>query len=242
MRRLPALTGLIVDTELCISRIRSASETIWSLYSPDTAALPVPACPAWTLRDLVVHLADVHHFWAETIHRADPSQDPPFESAYREGADVLAYARECLDEMVEAIRSVPADSPCYVWWVEPATAGAVAEHQVYEAEVHRWDAEGAVRVPAPIDQSIALMGIPEWIASRVSWMSEMPLPLVTFETNDVPSSSTLGDPSLGSVAVRGTASDVYLYLNGRLDISGLSLSGDIDSLSALTSRMEYLNG
>lgn len=231
-----------MDTELCIQRINAASEIIWSLYSPETSALPVPACPAWTLRDLVLHLADVHHFWAVRIHQADASLDSPFLPAYPEGADVLAWARACLDEMVSAIRSVPADSPCYVWWVEPATAGAVAEHQVYEAEVHRWDAEGAVRSPAPIDQSIALIGIPEWIESRVTWMTEMPLPMITFETTDVPSSSSLGDSALGSVTLRGTASDVYLYMNGRLGPESLKLAGDVSALAALTSRMEYLNG
>ncbi len=231
-----------MDTELCISHISEASSRLWSVYSPDTAALPVPACPAWTLRDLVLHLADVHHFWAETIVRADPSQDPPFETAYPEGTDVLAYAQSCLDELIAALHSVPSDSPCYVWWVEPATAGAVAEHQVYEAELHRWDAQGAVMTPQALDLDICLVGIPEWIASRVTWLTELPLPLITFETTDAPSSASLGDASLGTVTVTGTASDVFLFMNGRVSADALEVVGDAELLEAFTSRMEYLNG
>jgi uncharacterized protein (TIGR03083 family) len=231
-----------MDTELCISHISEASSRLWSVYSPDTAALPVPACPAWTLRDLVLHLADVHHYWALNIHAADPSRQIPFEASYPEGADVLAWARTCLEEMIDAFRSVPADSPCRVWWVAPATAGAVAEHQVYEAELHRWDAQGAVMTPQALDLDICLVGIPEWIASRVTWLTELPLPLITFETTDAPSSASLGDATLGTVTVSGTASDVYLFMNGRVSADALEIVGDAELLEAFTSRMEYLNG
>jgi uncharacterized protein (TIGR03083 family) len=231
-----------MDTELCISRIRNSSETMLSLYTPDTAELPVPACPAWTLRDLLLHLADVHHFWALTILEADPSRELPFEAAYPEGADVIEWARSCTDELVVALRAKPFDSPCQVWWEEPAIAGAVGEHQVYEAALHCWDAQGAVMTPPAIDRDICVAGIPEWIDVRKSWMTEMPLPHITFETTDAPGSWSLGGQSAGAVTIRGTASDVYLYMNGRLGVDALTVTGDVEALEAFTERMEYLNG
>ena len=231
-----------VDTELNIERIRHSSETMLSLYSPDTAVLPVPSCPAWTLRDLVLHLADVHHFWALTILEADPSKTLDFEAAYTEGDDIIAWARSCTDELVAALRAKPYDSPCQVWWAEPAIAGAVGEHQVYEAALHCWDAQSTVMTPPALDRDICLAGIPEWIAVRVPWMADIDLPLITFEATDAPGSWNLGGALNSSVTVRGTASDLYLYLNGRLEVSVLSLLGDVDSLEHLTARMEYLNG
>ena len=230
-----------MDTELCMSRISEASSRLWSVYSPDTAALPVPACPAWTLRDLVLHLADVHHYWALNIHAADPSTEIPFEACYPEGADELEWAQDCLDEMIDALRSVPGDSPCRVWWVEPATAGAVAEHQVYEAEIHRWDAQGAVMTQQALDRDICLVGVPEWISSHVRWLAEMPLPRIVFETTDALSYASLGDHALGSVTVRGSASDVYLFMNGRVGVEALEIIGDAELLEAFTARMAYLN-
>ena len=96
--------------------------------------------------------------------------------------------------------------------------------------------------PPALDRDICIAGIPEWIDVRKSWMTEMPLPRITFVTTDAPGSWSLGGEAPGAVTVRGTASDVYLYMNGRLGTDLLEITGDVEALEAFTARMEYLNG
>src|SRR5258708_25943302 len=56
--------------------------------------LQVPACPEWTLLDLVQHLGEVHRFWAAAVN-AGPAAAPPAESA-SEGVEAAPWEREAL--------------------------------------------------------------------------------------------------------------------------------------------------
>jgi len=56
-----------------VTEIRRDSETVARLAGEAPLDAPVPPCPAWMLRDLVVHLGAVQRFWAANITAADPS-------------------------------------------------------------------------------------------------------------------------------------------------------------------------
>ena len=84
--------------------------------------LKVPACPEWTLLDLVRHLGEVHRFWAAAVN-AGPAAAPPAESA-SEGAEAVPREREALlawsaastQQLLDALREAGPDRGCWTWW------------------------------------------------------------------------------------------------------------------------------
>jgi hypothetical protein len=62
-----------------VAEIRRESEVVARLAAEAPLDALVPPCPAWALRDLVVHLGAVQRFWAANIAAADPAS--PDESS-----------------------------------------------------------------------------------------------------------------------------------------------------------------
>src|SRR6202034_1008101 len=84
-----------------------------------------------------------------------------------EDSDLLAWLGWCTYSLVGALREVGPDAPCWAWWPEPHTAGAVGRHQAQEVSVHRWDAEGVTGASAPLHPGLADEGGRECIALMV---------------------------------------------------------------------------
>lgn len=208
--------------------------------------LAVPSCPGWTVVDLVRHLGEVHEFWAHTILAANPAA--PWEGeraiAPAECAVAVAWMREQTGRLLDVMSSHDLAAPCWTWWGEPLTAGAVRRHQVQEVALHRWDAEGALGVTLEVDREVAADGIPEWIEVRLPWMTELPRPMVQFAASDLAGSWTLpsDEPECEQrVLISGAVSDLLLFLNGRRSLEGLSVTGDVELLDPLLSQLASLN-
>lgn len=206
--------------------ISEASESIARLLSDDTRALAVPSCPEWTLQDLAWHLGIVQHFWAVNVRERNVE-------ALREtvddevASDVAAFATWCrraTAELLDALDEVGFDSPCWTWWGEPATAGAVARHQVQEAAVHAWDAANALAVATPLAIEAAEDGVPEFLHVHRSALDVPSGAGVTLFATDLERSWQIGDGSAATVAA--TASQLVLFLHGRLPLEALAVTGD----------------
>ncbi len=189
---------------------------------------PVPACPDWVLRDLLLHLGEVQRFWAENVSASDitkhwngertvPSSDEHIEEWFRHGSA----------QLVDALDQVPADAPCWTWWEEPQTASAVARHQVQEAAVHRWDVESCVGTARPIDAAAADDGVSEFLSIMLGGGAgalEQSIGLVSTDTNSI---WLAGPPDAPQAAtVTATASDLVLLLYGRAPLSVADVAGD----------------
>ena len=123
---------------------------------------PVPTCPEWSLRDLVVHTGFVHRwFSAATRERTDgppefPSQAPP------EDGDALAeWLRSGVDDLVTVLRDLDADTPRWTWFTPDQTAGWYFRRAAQETLVHRIDAELAAGAVTDVDAELAVDGIDE---------------------------------------------------------------------------------
>lgn len=217
----------------------------------------VSSCPGWTMSDLVAHLGQVHRGVAYLVANritqppelpeeimsqpADrtgwPTDDGPTDAPmpvsivdwFAEGAETLAAL---------FAQREPAD-PVWTWSAEQ-TVGFWARMQTIEAAVHRWDAEGAVGEPAPIDAELAAdtvvqtfevmaparrawSGAPEGKGERFrfrrtdgdgDWT-------VLFDGNDVRITTGPAD-----VEIAGTASDLALFLWQRVPADRLDVTGD----------------
>ena len=169
----------------------------------------VPQYPSWTLRDLVMHVAEVHARTTE-ICRTYPQERVrgPQVPADR---DVFDWAEGVLAEMVEALRTADLDTE--VWTFVPDKRLAMWERRmVIETGVHRWDAEGANGDPEPLSILVAKHGLDEFEAQYLPRLGDVP-------------AIELVDPELDRVwrygegvpvaILEGAASDHYLRLMSR---------------------------
>jgi uncharacterized protein (TIGR03083 family) len=216
-----------------ITAIRRESAVVARIADGVAPDAPVPSCPAWALRDLVVHLGAVQRFWAANIRARDPSapnesSGDPDDPAYPRpaDADLGAWMQASTDELVAAIEHAPADAPCWTWWGSPATAGAVARHQVQEAAVHRWDAESAGGTPGPIDPELAADAVDEFLAISLGDALDELQGSVTITASDTDASWTVGRDGGPVTDIVGGASDLLLVLYHRVGHDEITIEGD----------------
>ena len=218
-----------------VSEIRRDSATVARLAAAGSLDAPVPSCPAWTLRDLVVHLGAVQRFWAANIRAARPDEpdtsgpDPDDPSAPRPAdADLSSWMQASTDALVDAIGDATDDAPCWTWWGEPRTAGAVARHQVQEAAVHRWDAEATAGTPNPLDAGAAADAIDEFLAVSLGDALDELQGSVTLTTSDTDATWTVGRDGGPVADIVGTASDLLLVLYRRVEDTAVTIEGDAE--------------
>jgi uncharacterized protein (TIGR03083 family) len=211
----------------------------------------VPGCPAWSVRDLVVHLGQVQRFWAMVV-AAGPADGPPSRESVPgavPAGDLLEWSAASTEALVSALRDAGPDTPCWTWWPTSGaarTTTAVARHQMEEAGVHAWDAQDAIGKSEPLPGAVALDGVGEFLQVTYGAEGSWPdLPArVDFAADEgrswVLDLSELGaqlDPrepgGTADATVRGPASDILLALYRRIPISDLQVDGD----TALVDRL-----
>jgi len=206
---------------------------------------PVPTCPGWQVRDLARHLGGVQR-WA-TAHVAEGRRESmPKQEVFNLMA---SYPRDDLllqwfEQGARRLRQVLAEAPhnleCWSFLPSPSPLEFWARRQAHETEVHRADAEiaagsGGVTFPA----EIAGDGIDEMlfgfavVRHRPSPAPPLRLALLA---QDLPLQwqVQLGPEGIqaerGSAEadcqLRGTASNLFLWLWNRLPVTALSVAGN----------------
>jgi uncharacterized protein (TIGR03083 family) len=220
-----------------------------ALIAADSAALadaavgnvsaPAEHCPGWTVADLVRHVWDVHSFWGQLVERR--LDDPDGYQAPTEPSDdeVIDAFRAGAQRLVQILDTADPTTP--VWtWASQKDAGFVIRHQVQEAAVHRWDAEHAAGRDFAIDRDGAADSIEEFLTFSLSKRAKDAEPLdvpVTLTATDAAFSWTLTpgddhrlawtrDGETAATEVRGTASDILLFLYRRRSLAELDVVGD----------------
>ncbi|WP_329562585.1 maleylpyruvate isomerase family mycothiol-dependent enzyme [Kitasatospora sp. NBC_01266] len=204
---------------------RSAALRAAAAAAPELTAT-VPSCPAWSLRDLVVHLGHVHRFWAQTV-AAGPAEKP---ISYDEGAavegDALAWSAAGTEELLAALRAADPEQGCWTWWgysEVPQTVYSVARHQVQEAAVHAVDAQLAAGLPVELPSAVALDGIAEFMSLEFTDPWPHAPARITLAAAEGPSwQLELGEPGPDAAQVTFTApaADLLLTLHRRRPLDG----------------------
>jgi uncharacterized protein (TIGR03083 family) len=128
--------------------------------------LPVPTCPGWSMADLVVHHGTTHRWIAHVVRtRAATrvwSRDVPVEVPF-DPAGYPAWLREGAARLVRTLREAPPDTP--VWTVGADQHARFWPRRVlFEAVVHRADAEIALGRQPRVDPALAIDGVDELLA------------------------------------------------------------------------------
>ena len=247
-----ALAALGTSTSAMLATVRAA----------DVAAA-VPACPGWSVTDLVDHLGRVH-LWAAHSARVGAPPDP-YPRRDREQPLADWYAT-CVDTLVATLTDLPPDHPSWSFSADPAhgTAGFWRRRQLHETTVHHVDAlQAAGRLPvvgpmgevpglAPRDAADGVAEVFEVMAPRSlvrhadrPALEVIPAPEpIALCCTDVDASWTVrvvegavelvGGVAAGAVArVGGPATQLYLALWHRADAAELSVDGDAQAARRL---------
>lgn len=211
----------------------------------------VPTCPDWTVRDLLLHIGEVHR-WAAANVSAPPGERADMEQlasavalAPDDFVDLVAWFRDGRVALVDTLAAADPAGDC--WHFLPAPSGTAfwARRQAHETAIHRVDAEGAVGPGAsvtPFDAAFAVDGIDELLLGFMNrpggrLKSDAPCSLC-LRAADTGDAWTVRITSDGRVVTRddnaddsdctvsGPASDLYQFVWNRHPVDGLEVEGD----------------
>ncbi len=244
-----------METQQYLDQLTQNSERLADAASAAGVDAPVPSCPGWAVADLLEHCVG-GDAWARAIveqgkagstdrvtrGEADPSlAGDALVEAFRSGAQAL----------VDALSSVSPDTPVWTFSSTDRTAAFWQRRRSQETAVHRYDAELAAGTPTPIDAALAVDGIDEILTVFLPRMVDNFEPMgdgtVHLHCTDVDGEwlftrrdgevTVTAEHAKGDVAARGTASDLLLFLWGRVPASELEVFGDAELLGRFGAGM-----
>ncbi|MFD9126164.1 maleylpyruvate isomerase family mycothiol-dependent enzyme [Kitasatospora sp. NPDC059571] len=217
----------------------------------DTAAgtpldAPVPTCPDWRLRDLVLHTGQVHR-WAAAHVKGGLTR--PLDEAGQEAAwgpapadaELVEWFRTGHADLVAVLAAAPADLACWSFLPAPSPLAFWARRQLHETTVHRVDAQAAAgTAPSPVDAAVAADGLAELLTGFLprpkSRLRSATARTLAVRPADRPESwlVTVGQeppqvrPGAGPAdcTVGGPAHDLYLLLWNRREADPATVTGD----------------
>lgn len=155
-----------------IAALRAQGELMAVAAGGVEPTAPVPTCPDWTVRDLLLHTGGVHR-WAATIvgqacaepvglaRPQDIVADLPSDAAL---VDWFADGHAAL---VRTLETAPPDLDCWTFQPAPSPLAFWARRQTHETAIHRVDAETAAGGTAaagtvtPVKAEVAADGVDE---------------------------------------------------------------------------------
>lgn len=200
---------------------------------------PVPATE-WTVRDLVTHLGGVHRWATAIVRECSTTSDIPEGKAVGIGPpddELLPWFIAGHHALVDTLRRAPDDIVCAAFLPAPTSLEFWCRRQAHETAIHRADAEAAAGAVSPFDVAFAQDGIAELLlgfARRKSNAIAEHRVLALHPTDGQGWTVTMGGERLvaepddspgGDAVVRGTSSEVYLWLWNRP--SAATVEGDV---------------
>lgn len=183
----------------------------------------VPHCGDWTVRDLVEHLAWVHHWAAAMARDEDAAPLAPHP------CDLTGHYAECAAELRETLACLSPDAPARTL-DGPGRVSFWHRRQAHETLVHLHDLLGRVDgVPVEVwadavDEVVTVLLPRQLRLGRASALTE-PVRLIATDTD---SRWLLGDgPAIAEI--RGTGQELTLLLWGRTAAEEVAMSGDVDA-------------
>jgi uncharacterized protein (TIGR03083 family) len=214
----------------------------------------VPTCPGWTIDHLLRHVGKVHR-WAATFVREG-------RAAFGGGTGRLvnAPAGGLLDwfadghaEQVSALRHAPPDLDCWTFLPAPSPLAFWARRQAHETAIHRADADSARGVAPTFNPAFAADGIAELLGGFYrrrggQLLSDPPCGLLVLPSDAGPGWHVVIGPEGREITndvdrpadcvLRGSASDLYLFLWNRFPVTHPEVTGDLGVLDLWRERAQ----
>jgi uncharacterized protein (TIGR03083 family) len=204
---------------------------------PDTK---VPSCPEWDVAKLVRHTGTAHRWSRGVVQTREPLSPKAIDLAIPEDAQELPdWLEQSAALLVETLAATDPDGACWTW-TNARDVRFWSRRMAHETAVHRWDGQGARGSPEPFAGALAVDGIDEHLEN---------LPFIVGAERTVGAGETmhlhctdrdgewllrLGAAGLevgrehakGDVALKGSASELFLVVLGRAPATAAEVFGD----------------
>lgn len=219
---------------------------------------PVPACPEWTMADLVRHVAIVYNHKTHGMRHGEL-----VDQELNEQVDPITQLRAALGDLLAEFAARRPDQSTPTWFEADQTVGFWMRRMAHETIVHRADAELAAGQPiSPVDDDLAEDGIDE-ILGFIPWgvtrfpdkgqkvgglLADTTLAiatpqrrrLITVHPNHIDVEETPdGDPA---VTVSADPTTVQQWLWRRVDNDAVTITGDRDVAERWYRALEEFGG
>ena len=135
-------TSLTLDEHL--AALEQAGERLVAVAVATGMDAPVPTCPTWKVDALLAHQAMVHRWAAANVRGGDPAAIPSQTTIRSTVADLPAYFRAGLADLLDVLRSAPADLAANRFLNDaPPPREFWARRQAHETTIHMVDALAA---------------------------------------------------------------------------------------------------
>jgi uncharacterized protein (TIGR03083 family) len=209
-------------------------------------SMPVPQCPAWDAAGLVRHMGGILQWMAAIVTMGERVSFRTLGPSPEDPADLPSWYLAALPLTLDVLGSADPGAPTWtfsstgdrrVWWW--------CRRLAVEVGIHRWDAEQAAAAtdgsaPGPVDAVVATAGIEEFILEFLPGLlgQEGVVGLtgtLHLHATDGPTEWWIDLNARGSArpeharadtAVRGTRSDLLLWLLGRRPLRGVEVLGN----------------
>ena len=137
-----------------LSLLRMHTERFADVVRDADLEAPVPTCPDWSVRDLVVHLGGVHQWATHAVVEGNPHlrPEPPIDQGR---AELAAWYRRHASHLVDVLTPTASDAPAWTLDECDLTARFWRRRQVHETVMHAWDVDNALGRPEPMDPALA---------------------------------------------------------------------------------------
>ena len=238
-----------METREWIAAVGGQGERLAAAAEQAGLTAPVPTCPDWVVRDLLLHTGGVHR-WAATFVGQARTEPIDIGEAY-EIADTLPHD----DGLVDVLTAAPADLDCWKF-MRTAPSGSTfwARRQAHETTIHSVDAEAAAGLPSPIPSPLAADGVDELLCGflprnrRLRADSERSVLVSATDTGDHwlvrygperPAASRVPEPVEADTTLAGTAAELYLSLWNRRPWHGLTSDDGLADLWSDTVQVRW---
>ena len=211
----------------------SAISAITVSLDPARLLIRVPACPAWTVRDLLAHLAGVA---ADTVDGRFPRIDPHGTWAERQalverhGADQICRRQGMtVGEVIDEWRSYLPRLLAMLRGDQPLPAGSVPSQAlviVSDIGAHNQDLRGALVLPGDRDSAAVVLGLYRYVEGLGRRVTAAGLPAVRLRTQHSDYHAGAGPWSVGVTASEWELFRALGSRRSRSQIRALDWSGD----------------
>jgi uncharacterized protein (TIGR03083 family) len=175
--------------------------------------------------------------------------------APREREALLDWWTAATQHLLNALREAGPDRDCWTGWgatQSPHTSGAIARHQLQEIAVHTYNALVTLGAPQPLPEEVALDGVEEFLFTCVATTSAWPHKPTAFDFHSteglswrltvdgdgarstrLPATTAGEGPEAAGASVRGTASELVLFVYDRIPVNSLQIDGDAGLIDLL---------
>jgi uncharacterized protein (TIGR03083 family) len=209
-----------------------------SRAAADHLTADVPACPGWTVGDVVRHTAEVYEHKIACIQLGGARPDP-WPLRWAADLDPVMWLVEAHGRLLDVLASTEPAAPSWTWWPPDQTAGFWVRRMAQETAVHRVDVQSAFGAVTSINAELAVDGIDEVLVMMLAgdWSDE-PQPgssgtaivatdeeawQVVMAPDQIMVGDVTGEPE---VRVTGEPSNLLLWLWGRSPESAIQVAGD----------------